>query len=130
MENIEDIIRYESECGYVEFKAEAYFKNGFVDFVKDMMAMANGSHEGHKYIIIGVLEKDGNKIFEGLTEGLQDSAHYDQVVHQNIEPEIGFTCRTVTVDGRSFGVFTIEGCEDKLYMMKKGFRNLMQGECY
>lgn len=53
MENIADIIRYESERGYVEFKVEQYLANSPSDFVKDMMALANSPVAGNKYLIIG-----------------------------------------------------------------------------
>ena len=130
MINIEDIIRDEPECSFVEFKAEQYFEKGFPAFVRDMMAMANSSYEGAKYIIIGVKEKDGNKTLEGMFKPLQDAAHYDQVIHANIEPEIPFSSRMVQLDGRSYGVFTIKKCPDKPYMMKKDLQELRKGEFY
>ena len=130
MSNIADIIRHESECGYVEFKSEQYFTNGLAAFVKDMMAMANSPFPGKKYIIVGVAEKGGNKDLAGLSQTLDDSANYHQTIHSNVEPEIPFTVRTVEVDDKSFGVFTIEGSTNRPYMMKKDYFGLKKGECY
>src|SRR6185437_7500338 len=130
MQNIEDIIRYESECGYVEFKSEQYFKNGFTAFIKDMMAMANSPVAGKKYIIIGVAEKGGNKDLIGLSHPLDDSANYYQAIHAAIEPEIQFAVKTVNVDGKEFGIFVIEGNGDRPYMMKKDTGTLKKGDCY
>lgn len=130
MQNIEDIILNESECGYVEFKVEQYLKNAPAAFVKDMMAMANSSYVGNKYIIIGVEEKDNVKKLHGMTTRLEDPSRYDQLIHENIEPEIRFSSRMVEVEGKNYGVFTIEGCDDKPYMMKKDLPSLLKGECY
>jgi|SRR6185437_2779636 len=130
MKNIEYIIHYESECGYVEFKLEQYLSNSPADFVKDMMALANSPVAGNKYLIIGVLEKGGNKNLVGLTKPLDDSANYYQAVHSNIEPEIPFTVTTLKLDGKSFGVFTIEAAANRPYMMKKDYHGLKKGECY
>jgi schlafen family protein len=127
---IEGIIRHEPECSYVEFKSEQYLEKRSGDFVKDMMAMANSHYEGSKYIIVGVKEKGGQKTFEGMSKPLEDPSRYDQVVHQNVEPEIRFSCRMVEADGLSYGVFIIENCNDRPYMMKKDFHDLRQGETY
>ena len=130
MKSIEEIIRYEPECSYVEFKSEEYFTSGFASFVKDMIAMANSSYEGDKYIIIGVAEKNGKKTMKGLSMPLEDPAHYDQVIHNNIEPEIPFLLQTVEVDGKLFGVFIIQDCSDKPYMMRKEAYKMNKGDWF
>ncbi|MFI8715387.1 helix-turn-helix domain-containing protein [Brevibacillus brevis] len=126
-----EIIRYENENIYVDFKRSQYQNNE--DFLKDIMAMANANTDVSKrYIIIGVKHSPGGsrEYFSIPTEEFKDDAIYQDLVRNNIEPEIKFIYRPVEFEGHLLGVFEISECENRPYVMKKKFGTLEQGACY
>lgn len=56
------------ECDYLDFKEKQYSKEKNVDLIMDIMAMANSSHNGDKFIIVGIKERPGEKKLKGLTQ--------------------------------------------------------------
>ena len=122
IKQFEDLIRYENEGTFLDFKATQYKKEAYVALLKDVLAMANATLPGDKYIIIGVKAlADGTREFPGIQEEFVDEATYQQLIHANVEPEITITYCPVQWDGKLLGVFTIKACTDKPYMMKKAY---------
>lgn len=129
--DILEIIRYENENTYVDFKRSQYHNNE--DFLKDIMAMVNSNTDVSKrYIIIGVKHSpSGNREFCSIPrEEFRDDAVYQDLVRNNIEPEIKFIYKPVEFEGQLLGVFEISECENRPYVMKKKFGTLEQGTCY
>ncbi|MBS5913111.1 MAG: ATP-binding protein [Paenibacillus macerans] len=126
-----DIIRYENESTYVDFKKTQYQDNE--SFLKDIMAMANANTDINKrYIIIGVKHMpNGDRNFFCIPKDeFKDDADYQDLVRQNIEPEIKFVYKAVEFEGHLLGVFEITNCEQRPYVMKKAKGKLEQGACY
>ncbi|MEK5029897.1 ATP-binding protein [Paenibacillus sp. FSL R7-0302] len=118
------------ECDYLDFKEKQYSKEKNVDLIMDIMAMANSSHNGDKFIIVGIKERPGGKEIKGINpEELIDSSNYNQVVHSNIEPDIEFDYFKYEYNGATLGVFRIYGTENKPYMLKKKYERLNEGLC-
>lgn len=131
MANIDDLIKYENESTRLDFKKIQYKKEKHSDLIKDIMSMANADIEGERYIIVGVKYKSsGDKELLGIKEDLVDSAIYQQLIKENIEPEILFEYLSYKFKGNIFGIFKISKCYKKPYMMKKDFKNLQKGDCY
>lgn len=128
--DLEDIIQYENESTYVDFKATQYIKGQYPSFIKDVMAMANANTLEKRFIIIGISEKAGQKEVVGINDQLVDAATYQQIIHENIEPEIDLKYYQHEFERKKFGVFEISGCIDPPYMMKKEFAPLKKGDCY
>ena len=63
-------------------------------------------------------------------EDFVDSAIYQQLIAENIEPEINFNYFPYEYEGKLLGIFKISECLDKPYMMKKDFRNLKKGDSF
>jgi len=126
-----DIIRYENESTYVDFKRSQYQNKE--DFLKDIMAMANANTDVNKrYIIVGVKHStSGSREYFSIPRNeFKDDADYQDLVRQNIEPEIKFVYKPVELREYLLGVFEISECENRPYVMKKKFGTLEQGASY
>lgn len=130
--DIDDLISFENENTTLDFKAKQYVKQQYGSLIKDVMAMANSSVIGDKYIIVGVKHKScGDREFLSIkkTEFI-DSATYQQIILENIEPSISLDYFSYQYEGNTLGIFKISDCFDRPYMMKKDYGNLKKGDCF
>lgn len=132
MNNIDDLIAYENEHSALDFKAVQYTKDKHEALLKDVLAMANAQVEGDRRIIIGVsLKPDGSRdIVPIRRQDVVDSAIYQQLVRENIEPSLDLTYEPYEYKGQLVAVLTLSACTDQPFMMRKGFGALTQGLCY
>lgn len=127
-----EIIRYENESTTVDFKRSQYQNNE--ELLKDIMAMANANIDANnkRYIIVGVKHSpNGSRVVHSIpSEEFKDDSEYQNLVRNNIEPEIKFSYKPVDFEGHLLGVFEITECHHRPYSMKKTFGKLEQGTCY
>jgi hypothetical protein len=130
MDRISNLINSGYECEYLDFKEKQYSKEKYMDFIADIMAMANSRHGDDKYIIIGVKDRPEGKEIKGINPvDFIDSSNYHQVVLNNIEPEIQFDYFKYDYNGSVLGVFRIYNTDNKPYMLKKKYQRLYEGFC-
>lgn len=135
MEEVIKLIEDGIENDHVDFKAKDYNKNNKVDFIKDINAMANSNYDGDKYIIVGIKDhKEKEREIIGI-ELNKESAEFEQLIHENIEPTIKVEYRTFIYDDKLIGYYKIlKENKDKPYMVKKNYSNsgktIKAGECY
>lgn len=130
-EVLDEIIQFENENTVLDFKSIQYEKSTYHSLLKDLISMANAKTKDIKYIIIGVkLKPDGKREFLGLTDDLIDDATYQQLVSNNIEPELHFIYYPHEYEKKTFGIFKIFNCHDQPYMMKKDYFKLKVGESW
>jgi len=129
MINFDDLIKYENENTSLDFKAIQYKKGQHEDLIKDIMSMANADVENDRYIIIGVSHKSsGDREILNIKKGdFIDSAIYQQIIRENIEPERKLDYSPYKYKSKLLGIFKISGCSDKPYTMKKDFGELKKG---
>jgi len=132
MINFDDLIKYENENTSLDFKAIQYKKGQHEDLIKDVMSMANADVENDRYIIIGVSHKSsGDREILNIKKGdFIDSAIYQQIIRENIEPEIKLDYSPYKYKSKLLGIFKISGCSDKPYTMKKDFGKLKKGDSF
>lgn len=131
MEDIDYLIRHEVENTYLDFKACQYDKNMHEALLKDIIAMANAIGSGPRYLIVGIKYwSDGKRKLVGVDGEFTDSAIYQQLVYENIEPLIHLQYFSHQIDGKTVGVFRISECNNKPYMMKKDYGNLRKGDAF
>jgi len=132
MINFDDLIKYENENTCLDFKAIQYEKSQYEELIKDIMSMANADVENDRYIIIGVKHKPSGdrKMFNIKEEEFIDSAIYQQIIRENIEPDIKLDYFPCKHEGNLLGIFKISGCSDKPYTMKKDFGKLKKGDSF
>ncbi|GEM_PF-1042024 len=120
MDKIERLILDGHEGELLDYKAIQYSPDKTIDFIKDIIAMANSASEQDKYIIIGVKDKPEQKEFLGIVpEEFRDSAEYAVILSNYVEPEINFDYFKYELEGKVYGVFKIFNNDDRPYMVKK-----------
>lgn len=133
MNRLVRIVRSATPCTAVQFRKDAYGRQGVQGFLRDVMAMANASVEGPRYIVVGV-ESDGTgrkRVVDLPREDFSGKPAYQALVNDHIEPPIRIRYRPVSVDGKRVGVFEIGECQDRPYMMRIDFsETLRRGDAY
>lgn len=120
--DIDEIIEFEGEHTGLDFKATQYRKETFHELLKDVISMANAYVEGNRLIITGVKKHpDGTLTINPIPRSeFQDSAIYQQLILDNIEPDLHIDYQPHLYKGSDLvGVITIPAGTDKPYMMKK-----------
>lgn len=131
MKELEDTIRFENENTNLDFKAIQYKKEKYDSFLKDIIAMANAKSSEDRFIIVGVnLKANGDRDIIGIGEDFVDEAIYQQIITENIEPELDFNYYPYEIDGIKLGVFRIYNCFNPPYMLKKDFGKLNKGDSF
>ncbi len=131
MKELEDIIQFENENTALDFKAIQYKKEKYIDFLKDIISMANSKIKEDKFIIIGVNHKaNGERDIIGIKDDFIDEATYQQLINENIEPEIVFKYYPFDFDSKKIGVFQILNSSNPPYMLKKDYGKLKKGDCF
>jgi hypothetical protein len=129
--SFEDIIRFYNEGNSLDFKAIQYKKEQFPALLKDVISMANSFTIEDRYIIIGVkLNSDGSREINGVTDLVEDEATYQQLITENIEPDLSVEYVPFDIDEKRIMFFRISNYLDKPYMMKKDYHGLKKGEFF
>lgn len=129
MRELDDLIQHENENSTLDFKSEEYHKDNHHELIKDIVSMANAKAPGTRYIIIGIkISQTGEKEFIGL-EKLKDDARYQQLIQENVEPDIDFQYKPY-FKNVLLGIFEIRNCINPPYLLKKKYKNLNLGEGY
>src|SRR4030042_2782121 len=109
-ETVKTILQYYSESHSIDFKMEQYPIEKHEkkhELLKDISAIANHPSEEDKYIIIGVIEKDGKASGFQDIKKLIDQAKYQQYIDSNIEPNINFEYKAFEFNGHILAFFRI-----------------------
>ncbi|MDR1706367.1 MAG: ATP-binding protein [Prevotella sp.] len=125
-----EIIKKNTESEYVDFKKEIYnfsVLENKEEFLKDVLSMANSKFKGDKYIIFGVKEEGISRSIVGVSpEQFKDQATYQQLIRDNIEPDIKFEMKMFQKDDHILYCFIING-DDRPYIAKKMFGKIRPG---
>ena len=129
--NLDDIIEYDNEGTNLDFKKEEYKRENYAALLKDVMSMANALNTEYKRIIIGVKYTPGEeKFFCGL-ETISDQGTLENIIQENIEPNISFRYYSYPFKETTLGVLEIFDNFDKPYMMKKDYGSgLKRGDAW
>jgi hypothetical protein len=133
MKGLAKLVQTETPSTAVHFRKSAYGRNGVRDFLRDVMAIANASIKGKRYIITGVDfdDKERKQLFSVDNEDFSGKPAYQSIANEYIEPPIRIKYKPVTVDGERIGVFEIGDCQDRPYMMRVDFsETLRRGDAY
>lgn len=130
MTDYNDIFEFEDESIRLDFKGAQYRRENHADLLKDIIAFANADFEDDRFIIIGIGKDEKNeKIFKGINkEEFVDPAVYQQLIRENIEPDVNFEYFLYPYLEKYYSIFRIYGCSDKPYLMKKEYGPLKQGD--
>jgi len=124
MEEINELILFENENTRLDFKKIEYRKENYTSFLKDVISMSNANTQEDRYILIGLKPKsEKDRGLEGITGELTDSANLQQLVYENIEPELQIDYFPHLYKEYKIGVIRIYNCNNQPYLMKKDYGN-------
>lgn len=127
MEELLDLILYENENTRLDFKRDEYKKDDYSSFLKDVLSMANAFSTQERFIIIGLKPKSiEDRGIKGIDGELTDSATFQQLVHENIEPELLLEYFPFPIENTKLGIIKISNCNNPPYLMKKDYGNEKQ----
>ena len=121
MKGLAKLVHTATPSTSVHLRKSAYGRNGVRDFLRDVMAIANASIKGKRYIITGVDfdDKGRKQLFSIDREDFSGKPAYQSIASEHIEPPIRIKYKPVTVDGERIGVFEIGDSQDRPYMMEE-----------
>jgi len=130
--DLDNLIKYEHENTALDFKSIQYEKEHYDAMIKDVMSMANADIDSDRYIITGIKDKpSGERVTLGIEESqFEDSATYQQLILNNIEPQVNIDYFSYTYDDKKLGIIKIYDCNNQPYMMRKDFKNLQRGDSF
>jgi len=124
MEEINELILFENENTRLDFKRDEYHKENYSSFLKDIISMSNSNTKEDRYILIGLKPKSGDdRGFVGIPGELTDSAILQQLVYENIEPELSLEYLPYKHENYLIGVLKISNPNNPPYLMKKDYGN-------
>jgi hypothetical protein len=133
MENLLKIARTATPDSGVQFRGHAYGNEGVAAFLRDVLALANASVHGSRFIVVGVdVDAQGRKQKNSVdAEDFSGKPSYQALANEYIEPAIRIRYKPVSLDGVRVGVFEIGDCQDRPYMMRVDFsEKLRRGDAY
>lgn len=133
MNRLARIVRSATPSTAVQFCKRAYGKSGVERFLRDVIAMANASVEGPRYIVTGVdYDGKGRKRMIGVgRDDFSGKPAYQSLANEHIEPPVRIRYQPVSVEGERVGVFEIGECQDRPYMMRIDYsETLRRGDAY
>ncbi len=133
MNRMAQIVQSAMPSDAVQFRKRAYGKGGIRDFLRDVVAMANVSADGHRYIVVGAeFDARGKRRVHGVKrDDFSGKPAYASLVGDHIEPAIHIRYEPVTLEDKQVGVFEIGDCDDRPYMMRVDHsESLRRGDAY
>ena len=133
MDHLLNIARSGTPDSGVQFRGNAYGTDGVRSFLRDVLALANASVEGPRYIVVGVwFDVKGRKIKHAIdADDFAGKPSYQSLANEYIEPAVRIRYKPVSFDGTRVGVFEIGDCQDQPYMMRIDFdERLRRGDAY
>ena len=133
MDQLLKIARSATPDSGVQFRSHAYGNEGVRAFLRDVIALANASVEGNRYIVVGVdFDSKGRKRTHKVDrEDFSGKPSYQSLANEYIEPPVRIRYKPVSFDGIRVGVFEIGDCQDRPYMMRIDYsEKLRRGDAY
>jgi len=133
MNRLSKIVRSATPGTGFQFCETAYGPDDIRRFLRDVIALANASVSGNRYIVTGVgLDDKGQKQVQSIDhEDFSGSPPYQSIVADNVEPPVRITYQPVTLQGKRVGVYEISDCQDRPYMMRIDHsERLRRGDAY
>ena len=133
MNRLSRIVRSSTPSTGVLFRRQTYGRGGIQQFLRDVLALANASVDGPRYIVVGAdVDDRGRKRMSSVDrEDFSGKPAYQSIANDHIEPPIRIRYKPVSVEGELVGVFEIADCQDRPYMMRIDYsETLRRGDAY
>lgn len=133
MKHLLSIVRSATPSTGIQFRATAYGTAGVREFLRDVIAMANASVEGARYIIVGAdFDEGGRRTIKKVgSDDFAGKPSYQALANEFIEPPVRLRYQPVILEGHRLGVYEIGDCQDRPYMMRIDHsESLRRGDAY
>ncbi len=133
MDHVAKLVTSASPGTGIQFRKNPYSAGNIRDFLRDTMAIANASVDGARYIVVGVdIDSQGRRQVHPVSDkDFLGKPDYLKLAHDYIEPALDISYQPVSIDGKQAGVFSLEDCRDRPYMMRVDFsEELRRGDAY
>jgi len=133
MKNLLKIAQTAAPEAGVQFRREKYGSSGIRSFLVDVLAIANASVDGPRYIVVGaeVGAKGRKTMYPIDAEDFSGKPSYQSLANEYIEPPVRIRYKPVSVEGKRIGVFEIGDTQDRPYMMRIDYsEKLRRGDAY
>ena len=133
MKRLTKIARSATPSTGVLFRGSAYGTAGTREFLRDVLAIANASVDGARYIIVGAaFDRRGRKQMREIDhDDFSGKPSYQALANEFIEPPVRIKYYPVNVEGHRLGVYEVADCQDRPYMMRIDYsESLRRGDAY
>lgn len=133
MNHLSKIARSALPSTGVQFRKSHYGSKDVRQFLRDVIALANASVDGPRYIFTGVdCDNNGKKRLHSVpTEDFSGKPSYQSLVADFVEPPIRVRYKPMSIEGKRIGVYEIADCQDRPYMMRVDqSETLRRGDAY
>jgi hypothetical protein len=117
----------------VQFRKDKYGSSGIRSFLRDVLALANATVDGPRYIVVGADfdSKNRKRVYPIDAEDFSGKPSYQALANEYIEPPLRIRYKPVSIDGQRVGVFEIGESQDRPYMMRIDYsEKLRRGDAY
>jgi hypothetical protein len=131
MADIRKIIQTTLEGPVFALRPDAYRPGDAQELIADVVSLANSAFVGKRYIVFGVESIPGSteRRVPGLSEA-PNTAMWQQLVREYIEPEVRIEYRTEILADRKVGVLIVLPCVQQPYTMKRALGSLDRGAAF
>ncbi len=133
MDQLAKLLTSAAQGAGLQFRKHSYGAGSIRDFLRDTMAMANASVDGPRLIVVGVDtdDRDKKQVYPVSDKDFSGKPDYVKLVSDYIEPALNVSYEATSIDGKQVGVFRIDNCRDRPYMMRVDFsEELRRGDAY
>ena len=117
----------------MQFRKDKYGSSGIRSFLRDVLALANATVDGPRYIVVGADfdSKNRKRVYPIDAEDFSGKPSYQALANEYIEPPLRIRYKPVMIDGQRAGVFEIGDSQDRPYMMRIDYsEKLRRGDAY
>lgn len=117
-----DLVRNEGADSSIAFRERCYGRVDQADLLRDVIALANASVVGRRFLFIGVDDEPGRaRRFPGISERTWMSfcAALPGYVSRTVEPQIKITLQAIEIEDRLVGAVCLDSCEDPPYLLAR-----------
>lgn len=133
MNRLTHIARSATPDSGIQFQKQPYGAKGVESFLRDVLAIANASVDGPRYIVIGSdFDGRGRRRVHPVSEkDFAGKPPYQSLANEYIEPPLRLHYKRVSLDGKRIGIFELGDCQDRPYMMRIDYsETLRRGDAY
>jgi len=121
MGELPDLIRNAEADSTLAFRERVYRRGEQGELLRDVIALANATAVGPRYLVIGADDNSDGRRFPGISRRSWQSFcdALPDFLGRAVEPALNFRLEAVEIDGALLGVVCFDGCEDPPYLLAR-----------